>query len=116
NAQVVLGLIVGMVVAVACGYTDSTSVNASPTVTFLWTTTYPLSIYAPAIIPLLITYTLAMVESIGDITASCEVSQLSVEGREFESRLQGGILADGIAGVLAPLFMNSPMSCYAQNN
>ncbi|KAF9426267.1 hypothetical protein BGZ94_006748 [Podila epigama] len=35
-----------------------------------------------------------MVESIGDITATCEVSQLSVEGREFESRLQGGILAD----------------------
>ncbi|KAF9967196.1 hypothetical protein BGZ70_010475 [Mortierella alpina] len=57
-----------------------------------------------------------MVESIGDITASCEVSHLSVEGREFESRLQGGILADGIAGTLAPLFFNSPMSCYAQNN
>ncbi|KAK3814032.1 MAG: permease family-domain-containing protein [Benniella sp.] len=116
NAQVVIGLIVGMIVAVACGYTDSSSVKSAPTVTFLWTTTYPISIYAPAIIPLLITYTLAMVESIGDITASCEVSQLSVEGREFESRLQGGILADGVAGVLAPLFMNSPMSCYAQNN
>ncbi|KAF9431945.1 hypothetical protein BGZ76_011500 [Entomortierella beljakovae] len=116
NAQVVLGLIVGMVVAVALGYTDSTSLDASPTVTFLWTTTYKLSVYPPAIIPLLITYTLAMVESIGDITASCEVSHLSVEGREFESRLQGGILADGLSGILAPLFMNSPMSCYAQNN
>jgi NCS2 family nucleobase:cation symporter-2 len=57
-----------------------------------------------------------MVESIGDITASCEVSQLSVEGREFESRLQGGIFADGVAGLLAPLMTNSPMSCYAQNN
>ncbi|KAG0355789.1 hypothetical protein BGZ54_001010 [Gamsiella multidivaricata] len=116
NAQVVIGLVVGMVVAVACGYTDSSSVDASPVVTFLWTKTYPLSIYPPAIIPLLITYTLAIVESIGDITASCEVSHLSVEGREFESRLQGGILADGIAGILAPLCMNSPMSCYAQNN
>ncbi|KAF9112789.1 hypothetical protein BGX27_002790 [Mortierella sp. AM989] len=116
NAQVVLGLAIGMIVAVALGYTDSTSLNASPVVTFLWTRTYKLSIYPPAIIPLLITYTLAMVESIGDITASCEVSHLSVEGREFESRLQGGILADGIAGMLAPLCMNSPMSCYAQNN
>ncbi|KAF9197525.1 hypothetical protein BGZ49_001992 [Haplosporangium sp. Z 27] len=116
NAQVVIGLIVGMIVAVAMGYTDSSSIKASPTVTFLWTTTYKLSIYPPAIIPLLITYTLAMVESIGDITASCEVSHLPVEGPEFESRLQGGILADGIAGILAPLFMNSPMSCYAQNN
>ncbi|KAF9430556.1 hypothetical protein BGZ94_006206 [Podila epigama] len=116
NAQVVLGLVVGMIIAWTLGYTDSTSMHASPVVTFLWVKSYPYSIYPPAIIPLLITYTLAMVESIGDITASCEVSQLSVEGREFESRLQGGILADGIAGTLAPLFMNSPMSCYAQNN
>ncbi|KAF8934410.1 hypothetical protein BGZ58_005725 [Dissophora ornata] len=116
NAQVVIGLIVGMIVAVALGYTTSDSIKAAPAVTFLWTTTYKLSIYPPAVIPLLITYVLAMVESIGDITASCEVSQLTVEGREFESRLQGGIFADGVAGLLAPLMMNSPMSCYAQNN
>jgi len=116
NAQVVIGLIVGMIVAVALGYTTSESIQAAPTVTFLWTTTYKISVYPPAIIPLLITYVLAMVESIGDITASCEVSHLTVEGREFESRLQGGIFADGIAGLLAPLMMNSPMSCYAQNN
>ncbi|KAG0291121.1 hypothetical protein BGZ98_003138 [Dissophora globulifera] len=116
NAQVVIGLIVGMIVAAALGYTTSDSINAAPTVTFLWIKTYKLSIYPPAIIPLLITYVLAMVESIGDITASCEVSQLSVEGCEFESRLQGGIFADGVAGLLAPLMMNSPMSCYAQNN
>ncbi|KAF9173622.1 hypothetical protein BGX21_002959 [Mortierella sp. AD011] len=116
NAQVVIGLIIGMIVAVACGYTTSDSINAAPAATFLWTTTYKLSIYPPAIIPLLISYVLAMVESIGDITASCEVSKLPVEGREFESRLQGGIFADGIGGLLAPLMMNSPMSCYAQNN
>ncbi|KAF9903827.1 hypothetical protein EC991_003275 [Linnemannia zychae] len=116
NAQVVIGLVIGLVVAIACGYTTTESVDAAPVVTFLWVRTYKIGIYPPAIIPILITYTLAMVESIGDITASCEVSQLSVEGREFESRLQGGILADGIAGFLASVFMNSPMSCYAQNN
>ncbi|KAH7038679.1 purine permease [Linnemannia elongata] len=116
NAQVVIGLIVGMIVAVVCGYTTRESLDAAPVITFLWVKTYKLSIYPPAIIPLLITYVLAMVESIGDITASCEVSQLSVEGREFESRLQGGIFADGVAGLLAPLMTNSPMSCYAQNN
>ncbi|KAG0238644.1 hypothetical protein BGW41_008118 [Actinomortierella wolfii] len=116
NAQVVIGLVVGFIVAIACGYTTSDSLAAAPTVTFLWVKTYPISIYPPAIIPLLITYTLAMVESIGDITASCEVSRQPVEGREFESRLQGGILADGISGFLASCFFNSPMSCFAQNN
>jgi hypothetical protein len=31
-------------------------------------------------------------EAIGDITASAEVSRLRVEGEEFDSRIQGGIL------------------------
>ena len=31
-------------------------------------------------------------EAIGDITASAEVSRLPVEGEEFDSRIQGGLL------------------------
>ncbi|KAG9067409.1 hypothetical protein KI688_012192 [Linnemannia hyalina] len=119
NAQVVIGLIVGLVVAAATGYTDISTLDDAPTITFLWVknfTTFPLSIYAPAIIPLLVTYVLTMVEAIGDVTASCEVSRLAVEGREFESRIQGGVLADGLGGFLSAVMTNSPMSVFAQNN
>jgi NCS2 family nucleobase:cation symporter-2 len=63
NAQVVIGLIVGMIVAVACGYTTRDSLDAAPVITFLWVKTYKLSIYPPAIIPLLITYVLVSVPS-----------------------------------------------------
>jgi hypothetical protein len=31
-------------------------------------------------------------EAIGDITASAEVSRLAVDGEEFDSRIQGGVL------------------------
>lgn len=31
-------------------------------------------------------------EAIGDITASAEVSRLEVDGEEFDSRIQGGVL------------------------
>lgn len=31
-------------------------------------------------------------EAIGDITASAEVSRVSVVGEEFDSRIQGGVL------------------------
>jgi len=31
-------------------------------------------------------------EAIGDITASAEVSRLEVQGLEFDSRIQGGVL------------------------
>jgi xanthine/uracil permease len=65
-------------------------------------------------------YIALALEAIGDITASSEVSRLSVDGPEFDSRIQGqsslcrdiesdglryscligGVLADGFAGLL----------------
>ena len=31
-------------------------------------------------------------EAIGDITASAEVSRVAVDGEEFDTRIQGGVL------------------------
>ncbi|OLN96930.1 Uric acid-xanthine permease [Colletotrichum chlorophyti] len=61
-------------------------------------------------------YIICATEAIGDITATCDVSRLEVEGRLFESRIQGGVLADGINGVLAALMTITPMTTFAQNN
>jgi len=61
------------------------------------------------------TVSLAM-EAIGDITASAEVSQLPVHGEEFDTRIQGGILADGLGGFFSALFTVTPLSVFAQNN
>ena len=33
-----------------------------------------------------------MMEAIGDVTASAEVSRVAVVGEEFDSRIQGGVL------------------------
>lgn len=60
--------------------------------------------------PLLAVYIICATEAIGDITATCDVSRLEVEGRLFESRIQGGVLADGINGVLAALMTITPMT------
>ena len=40
---------------------------------------------------LVVTVSLAM-EAIGDITASAEVSRVPVDGEEFDTRIQGGVL------------------------
>ena len=42
-------------------------------------------------------------EAIGDITASAEVSQLAVDGEEFDTRIQGGILVS-IPGLICWYF------------
>jgi uracil-xanthine permease len=73
-------------------------------------------VYGPIVLPLLAVYIVLMMEAIGDITATCDVSRLEVEGKLFDSRIQGGVLADGMNGMLAGLCTITPMSTFAQNN
>ncbi|KAL7414494.1 xanthine uracil permease [Mrakia frigida] len=116
NASIIVGLVVGMIVAGPTGYVDGSRLAASPAITFLWTTTFKLSIYGPAILPMFAVYISLAMEAIGDITASSEASRVEVEGPLFDSRIQGGVLADGLAGLLSGLGTVSPMSIFAQNN
>jgi NCS2 family nucleobase:cation symporter-2 len=116
SCAVVIGLLVGCIVAAACGYFSDSGINSSPAVSFIWVETFPLTIYAPMILPFLAVYLVLMMEAIGDITATCDVSRLEVEGAMFDSRIQGGVLADGFNGMLACLCTITPMSTFAQNN
>lgn len=116
SSQIVIGLILGLIVAAACGYVDHSAIDSAPAITFVWTRTFHIQVYGPAIIPFLIVYLDNMLESIGDITASCDVSGVEVEGKIFQSRIQGGLLADGINSFLAACMTISPVVTFAQNN
>ncbi|TPX54845.1 hypothetical protein PhCBS80983_g05702 [Powellomyces hirtus] len=52
-------------------------------------------------------------EVIGHVTVTCDVSRLEVEGELYESRIQRGVLADGISGMLAALMTITPMTTFA---
>ena len=67
-------------------------------------------------LPLLAVFIVLALEAMGDITATCDVSRLDVSGTHFDSRIQGGILADGLNGIFAALCTIPPMSVFAQNN
>ncbi|OSD04365.1 Xanthine/uracil permease [Trametes coccinea BRFM310] len=116
NISVIVGLAVGCIVAGAAGYIDGSSIKTAPAITFLWVHTFKIRVYAPAILPMLAVYVSLMMEAIGDITASAEVSRVSVVGEEFDTRIQGGVLSDGIGGFLSALFTVTPLSIFAQNN
>ena len=116
SCAVVLGLLVGCVIAGATGYFSSSTISAAPAASFIWVKHYPLSVYGPIVLPLLAVYIVLMMEAIGDITATCDVSRLAVDGELFDSRIQGGVLADGFNGLLAGLCTITPMSTFAQNN
>ncbi|AGO10889.1 AaceriAFR622Wp [[Ashbya] aceris (nom. inval.)] len=116
SCSVIVGLLVGCIVAGACGYFDGSGISSARAVSFPWIQTFPLNVYGPAVIPFLVVYTLLLMETLGDLTASMEVSRLDMEGTLHESRLQGGLTGDGLIGVLAGLMTITPMSTFAQNN
>lgn len=68
------------------------------------------------VLPLLAVFIICACECIGDVTATCDVSRLEVEGEVFESRLQGAVLADGLNSIFAALATMTPMTTFAQNN
>ncbi|KAI9732633.1 MAG: hypothetical protein M1834_003969 [Cirrosporium novae-zelandiae] len=116
SCAVVIGLLVGCIVAAACGYFDNSGITSAPAASFIWVHTFKLQVYGPLVLPLLAVYIVLAMEAIGDITATCDVSRLDVEGKLFDSRIQGGVLADGLNGIIAGLCTISPMSTFAQNN
>jgi uracil-xanthine permease len=116
STSVVIGLLVGCIIAAATGYFDRSTIDIAPAASFIWVETFPLSIYPPLVLPILAVFIIVATEAIGDITATCDVSRLEVTGPIYESRIQGGVLGDGLIGLLAALMTITPMSTFAQNN
>ncbi|KAA8622326.1 purine permease [Pyrenophora tritici-repentis] len=116
STAVVIGLLVGCIIAGATGYFDKSTIDAAPAASFIWVNTFKLTVYGPIVLPLLAVYMVCAMEAIGDITATCDVSRLEVDGEMFDSRIQGGVLADGLNGMIAALCTITPMSTFAQNN
>lgn len=87
NASIIIGLIVGMIVAGATGYVDSSSIDRAPAITFLWVKRFKLGVYGPAVLPSLAVYVVLAMEAIGDITASADLSRVTVDGVSPSIRL-----------------------------
>ncbi|MDH8190461.1 solute carrier family 23 protein, partial [Klebsiella pneumoniae] len=44
------------------------------------------------------------------------VSRRPIQGEEYQSRLKGGVLADGLVSVIASAVGSLPLTTFAQNN
>ncbi|KIX99218.1 uncharacterized protein Z520_04794 [Fonsecaea multimorphosa CBS 102226] len=116
SAAVLIGLIVGCIISGATGYWSSENIDNAPVVTFLWVHTFKLSVDGALILPLLIMFICEGVSCMPDILATAEISGVDVEGSEFNSRIQGGILCDGLGSLMSTLGTGLPMVSQAGNN
>lgn len=116
SAAVLLGLAVGCAISGATGYWSKKCIDAAPVVTFLWVHTFKLSVDGALILPLLIMFVCEGVSCMPDILATAEISGVDVEGTQFNSRIQGGILCDGLGSLISALGTGLPMVSQAGNN
>ena len=66
--------------------------------------------------PFAFIYLVSLLEAMGDITATSQLSGLPTTGPAHWRRLSGGVLADGITSTVTALFGGFPSATYAQNN
>ena len=116
SAAVLIGLAVGCTISGATGYWSRENIDAAPVVTFLWVHTFKLSVDGALILPLLIMFICEGVSCMPDILATAEISGVEVEGTQFNSRIQGGILCDGLGSLISALGTGLPMVSQAGNN
>ena len=100
----------------AYSYWNNLRVKDAPGFTFLWATTFPIGFDGAYFLPILIGYFVSSAETVGDIAMSCQASMIPSKGPDFESRVQGGLLADGINSFLACIFTSPPNTTFSQNN
>ncbi len=77
---------------------------------------YGVAFNAALFLPFAFIYLLVVIEGLGDMTATSQLSGLKTDGPEFWKRMRGGILADGIVCATSSLCGAFPSSTYAQNN
>ena len=121
NCNVVLALCFGYFVAGVSNYegdsyVDTAAITNADPITFLWVETFPIGFYGPAVIPLLIAYLVTTVETVGDLTAVYEVSELDTDTQEYQESIQGGLTADSISSILGSLMTTLPNTTFSQNN
>ncbi|KAI8347667.1 permease family-domain-containing protein [Blakeslea trispora] len=116
NISVVIGLLLGCVITASVGMFDGSGIASAPAITFLWVKHFNLSVYGPGIIPFLFVQLDMIIECLGDLTAACDVSGLPIEGKEYEQRCQGGLLADGLSGIFSGLGTSMGVVTFSQNN
>lgn len=114
--SIVIGLIIGFVVATILGRVDFGQITSYGGFNIPTPFKYGLAFDPAAIIGLGIVYLITAIEAYGDVTANSLISGQPLEGEKFQKRSSGGILADGFNSMLAGCLNSFPNSIFAQNN
>lgn len=115
-SSIMLGLLVGSVMAYFMGKVSFDALGTMPLFSIPVPFKYGFSFDWPAFIPIALIYFITAIESTGDITANCMISGQPIKGDAYLKRIKGGVLADGINSMIAAAFNTPPNTTFSQNN
>jgi uric acid transporter len=110
--SVLVGILVGTLVAIPLGFTDFSGVSDAPVFGISTPFHFGLPTFdLAAIIAMVVVMLVTMTETTGDILAVGEMTGSPVDGR----RLSDGLRADGLSTVLGGVFNTFPYTAFGQN-
>ncbi|WP_372713209.1 uracil-xanthine permease family protein [Ilyobacter sp.] len=112
TASVVIGTIVGFIVAAIFGKVDLGAVSQANFFIVPKPFTYGFTFHLDAILAMVLMFVVSAVETVGDMSGVT----MGGAGRETTDReLSGGIMADGLGSALASAFSILPTTSFSQN-
>lgn len=117
-SSIILGVIIGYIVALFAGMVDFSVLDSVSYGSFYLPIPFKLGVEfsLSSFIAIGIVYLVTAIEATGDVTANSMISGLPVEGDKYVKRVSGGVLADGLNSLIAGVFSSFPNSIFAQNN
>ncbi|CBJ79380.1 putative purine/xanthine transport protein (NCS2 family) [Xenorhabdus bovienii str. Jollieti] len=116
-ASLVIAMAVGYLLAWYMGMLPhATPRTDTPVITVPSPFYYGLSFDWNLLIPLILIFMVTSLETIGDITATSDVSEQPISGPLYMKRIKGGVLANGLNSIVSAVFNTFPNSCFGQNN
>ena len=77
---------------------------------------YGLSVRLEFLLAFLLPYVITTLETLGDVTATSQLSDEPIEGPIYWRRVQGAVMGDSLNSVVAALINSFPSTTFAQNN
>lgn len=110
-SSVLIGVVVGYIVAAPLGLLDLSSVSGAAWVSLPMPLQFGISFEPSAILLVAFAYVITAMETIGDISGTTE----SVGRAPTNDEMKGGLIADGVMSAFAALFNAFPNTSFSQN-
>jgi len=115
-SSIVIGLIVGFVIAGFMGKISFDNLASLPLMNIPVPFKYGFSFDWGAFIPVALIYLITAIETSGDLTANSVFSKQPIKGELYLSRIKGGVLGDGVNSMIAATLNTFPNTTFSQNN